>query len=155
MRDRLIKFLATGFGVGLFPIAPGTVGSIVGVVFWWGLNHIHSPWLAGLVLFLSILFAVWCSGEAAEIMHHPDPSSVVIDEIVAMPIVLIGLGAHRWHVVVGFAMFRLFDIWKPTPCREAQNFTGGIGIVLDDLLAAIYACAATHGVVWLVSLMKR
>jgi len=155
MRDRLIKFLATGFGVGLFPIAPGTMGSVVGVALWWGLNHIHNPWLRALLLVVAIVFAVWCAGAAAEIMRRPDPPSVVIDEIVAMPLVLIGLGAHWWHIVVGFAMFRLFDIWKPTPCREAQNFTGGIGIVLDDLLAAIYACAATHGVVWLVSLMKR
>ncbi len=94
-------------------------------------------------------------GEASEIMHHPDPPSVVIDEIVAMPLVLIGLGSRWWCIVVGFAMFRLFDIWKPSPVREAQNFTGGIGIVLDDLLAATYACMATHGIVWLVSWMKH
>ncbi len=155
MRDRLIKFLATGFGVGYLPAAPGTAGSLVGVAFWWGLNQVHSPWLRGLLLVLAIGLAVWCAGEASEIMHHPDPPSVVIDEIVAMPLVLIGLGSRWWCIVVGFAMFRLFDIWKPSPVREAQNFTGGIGIVLDDLLAATYACMATHGIVWLVSWMKH
>ena len=155
MRDRLIKFLATGFGVGYLPAAPGTAGSLVGVAFWWGLNQAHNPWLRGLLLVLAIGLAVWCAGEASEIMRHPDPPSVVIDEIVAIPLVLIGLGSRWWHIVVGFAMFRLFDIWKPSPVREAQNFTGGIGIVLDDLLAAAYACVATHGIVWLVSWMKH
>jgi phosphatidylglycerophosphatase A len=155
MRERLIKFLATGFGVGWLPAAPGTAGSLVGVAFWWGLHQVHPAWLRGLLVVLAIGFAVWCAGAASEILRHPDPPSVVIDEIVAMPLVLIGLGARWWYVVVAFVMFRVFDIWKPPPVREAQNFTGGIGIVLDDLLAAAYACVTTHGIVWLVSLMKR
>jgi phosphatidylglycerophosphatase A len=155
MREGLIKFFATGFGVGNLPVAPGTAGSLVGVAFWWGLNHVHHPWLRALLLVLAIGFAIGCAGAASEILHHPDPPGVVIDEIVAMPLVLIGLGARRWHVVVAFVMFRLFDIWKPAPVREAQDFSGGIGIVLDDLLAAAYACAATHGVVWLVSSMRH
>jgi phosphatidylglycerophosphatase A len=155
MRDRLVKFLATGFGVGYSPVAPGTVGALVGVGFWWALNQTHHLWLRGLLLVLSIMIAVWCAGAASDLMHHPDPSSVVIDEIVAVPLVMIGLGAHWWHIVVGFALFRLFDIWKPSPVREAEDFSGGIGIVLDDLIAAAYACMATHLVVYLVSLAKH
>jgi phosphatidylglycerophosphatase A len=155
MRERLIKFLATGFGVGYLPAVPGMAGSVVGVGFWWSLNQAHNPWLRGLLLVLAIGFAVWCAGEASEIMHHPDPSSVVIDEIVAMPLAFIGLGGQWWHIVVGFMMFRVFDLWKPSPIRESQDFSGGIGIVLDDLLAAVYACAATHGIVWLVSWMRH
>ena len=65
------------------------------------------------------------------------------------------LAARWWHVVVAFALFRLFDVWKPPPVREAEDFSGGIGIVLDDLLAAAYACVATHLVVYLVSLMRH
>jgi phosphatidylglycerophosphatase A len=155
MRDRLIKFFATGFGVGYSPVAPGTVGSVVGVVFWWGLNQVHHSWLRWLLVVLAIVFAVWCAGAASEIMRHPDPSSVVIDEIVAIPLVMIGLGTQWWHVVVGFVMFRIFDVWKPSPIREAEHFSGGIGIVFDDLLAAACACVATHGIVWAVSLMKH
>lgn len=155
MRERLIKFLATGFGAGYLPVAPGLAGSVVGVGFWWGLNQVHNPWLRVVLLVLAIGFAVWCAGEASEIMHHPDPPSVVIDEIVAMPLVFIGLGAWWWHIVVGFMMFRVFDVWKPSPARECEDFSGGIGIVLDDLLAAAYACVATHGVVWLVSWMRH
>jgi phosphatidylglycerophosphatase A len=155
MRERLIKFLAMGFGAGYMPAAPGLAGSVVGVGFWWGLNQVHNPWLRVLFLVLAIGFAVWCAGEASEIMHHPDPPSVVIDEIVAMPLVFIGLGGRWWHIVVGFMMFRVFDLWKPSPVRESEDFSGGIGIVLDDLLAAAYACVATHGVVWLVSWMRH
>jgi phosphatidylglycerophosphatase A len=155
MRDRLVKFLATGFGVGYLPVAPGTAGSLVGIGFWWALNQTQHLWLRGLLLVLAIALAIWCAGAAAELMHHPDPSSVVIDEIVAMPLVMIGLGARWWHVVVAFALFRLFDIWKPPPVRDAEDFSGGIGIVLDDLFAAAYACVATHLVVYLVSLVKH
>jgi phosphatidylglycerophosphatase A len=72
-----------------------------------------------------------------------------------MPLALIGLGTAWWQVAMGFAMFRLFDIWKPSPIRDAQDFSGGIGIVLDDLLAATAACVTSHGIVWLVSWMKH
>jgi phosphatidylglycerophosphatase A len=72
-----------------------------------------------------------------------------------MPLVMIGLGARWWHVVVGFALFRLFDIWKPPPVSDAEDFSGGIGIVLDDLFAAAYACVATHLVVYLVSVARH
>jgi phosphatidylglycerophosphatase A len=155
MRERLVKFIATGFGVGHLPVAPGTAGSVIGVVFWWALTRMHNAWLASLLVVVAVVFAVWCAGAAAEAMHHPDPSCVVIDEIVAMPVALVALGGQWWHVAVAFALFRLFDIWKPPPVRAAQNFSGGIGIVLDDLLAAMYACAGTHGVVWLVSWMRH
>jgi len=155
MRERLIKFLATGFGVGYLPVAPGTAGSVAGIGFWWALNQEHHLWLRGVFLVLAVGLAVWCAGEASDIMHHPDPPQVVIDEIVAMPLALIGLGTRWWQVVVRFAMFRLFDVWKPSPIRDSQDFSGGIGIVLDDLLAAAAACVTTHGVVWLVSWMMK
>jgi len=153
MRDRLVKFFATGFGVGYVPIAPGTAGSFLGVAFWWGLTQLPRGWLSGVVLVAAIVFAVWCAGEAADAMHHPDPPSVVIDEIVAMPIAMAGMTASWWHVVLAFALFRLFDIWKPPPVGAAQNFSGGIGIVLDDLLAAAYACIGTHAILWAVHRM--
>ena len=147
MRERFIKFIATGFGVGYTPVSPGTAGSVLGVGFWWALTQLHNGWLAGLLMIAAIVFAVWCAGAAADAMHHPDPPEVVIDEIVALPVALIELGGSWWHVVLAFALFRFFDIWKPPPLRAAQNFSGGIGIVLDDLLAAVYACGTTHAIV--------
>lgn len=154
MRDRLIKFFATGFGAGNVPLAPGTAGSVVGMGYWWGLHH-SAPWLYWPVTVAVVLFAVWCSGLAADLYRRPDPSCVVIDEICAMPIALAGIGHHWWHIALGFVWFRVFDVWKPPPVRQAQVFSGGIGIVLDDLLAAGYACATTHAVVWLISRVTR
>lgn len=155
MRERFVKFFAMGFGVGCVPVAPGTAGSVLGVAFWWALTQLQNAWLAGLLFVVAVVFAIWCAGAAADAMHHPDPPSVVIDEIVAMPVAMAGMGGQWWQVAVAFALFRLFDIWKPPPVRDAQSFSGGIGIVLDDLLAAAYACVGTHGVVWFVSWMRR
>jgi phosphatidylglycerophosphatase A len=149
MRDRLMLFFATGFGVGRLPVAPGTAGSLVGVAYWWLLTR-GGTWVYWPVFALVVLAAVWLSAAAAEIQRKPDPPSVVIDEICAMPLALAGIGHEWWQVALGFVWFRVFDVWKPPPVRDAQAFAGGIGIVLDDLLAAGYACATTHAVLWLV-----
>ena len=149
MRERLIKFIAAGFGVGLVPVAPGTAGSVLGVGYWWLLMH-TVPWIHWLVVVAGLVFAVWCAGEAAEALRKPDPPCVVIDEIAVMPIVLAGFGVVWWKIVLGFTFFRLFDIWKPWPVRQAQALTSGLGIVMDDVLAAGYACAVTHGTTWLL-----
>jgi phosphatidylglycerophosphatase A len=149
MRERLVKFVASGLGVGFLPMAPGTAGSALGVCYWWLLAHAN-PWIHWLVFGAGLVFAVWCSGEAAEILRKPDPPCVVIDEIAVMPLALAGLGMVWWEILLAFALFRVFDIWKPWPVRQSQALTGGLGIVMDDLLAAVYACAATHGLVWLV-----
>lgn len=154
MRDRLIKFFATGFGAGNFPVAPGTAGSLVGVGYWWLLTRANA-WVYWPATVIVVLMAFWCSGIAAELLRKPDPPSVVIDEICAMPIVLAGIDHVWWHVALGFVWFRVFDVWKPPPVRQAQAFSGGLGIVLDDLLAAAYACATTHGVIWLIARAGR
>jgi len=149
MRKRLIKFIATGYGVGYVPFAPGLAGSLVGLFFWWLVaqtGQFWQPWLYGFHVIVSVVIA----DEAARIIGKPDPPCVVIDEIVAVPLALAGLGIVWWKVALAFVLFRLFDVWKPAPVRQAQAFSGGLGIVLDDLLAALYACGATHAVVWAV-----
>jgi len=150
MRERLIKFIATGFGTGNLPVAPGTMGSFLGVGYWWVLRHADA-WVYWLGFGIGVAIAVWCAGAASEIYRRPDPPSVVLDEIAAVPLALAGLGAHVWTIITAFFLFRLFDIWKPPPLRQVQAFSGGVGIVLDDLLAAAYACASTHAIVWVVN----
>jgi len=149
MRDRLIKFVASGFGVGYLPIAPGTAGSLLGVGYWWLLTR-SQAWVYWVAFVVVLMFAVWCAGEAAEALRKPDPPCVVIDEIAVMPLVLAGIGIVWWKIALAFVLFRLFDVWKPPPVRQAQDFTGGLGIVLDDLLAAVYAWVATHWILWLI-----
>jgi phosphatidylglycerophosphatase A len=146
MRDRLISFFATGFGSGLVPFAPGLAGSVVGVGYWWLLAEFGGDFY-WLIVALVALFAVWCSGAAARAMEKKDPSCVVIDEIAAVPVALAGLSG--WWLVAGFALFRVFDVWKPPGIRQSQALPGGWGIVADDLLAAGAAYGVTHVIVWL------
>jgi len=155
MRDRLIMQIATSLGAGRSRIAPGTIGSIVGLGYWWLLVQLHSGYLYWLTFMAGVAFAVWCGGEAAKIMRHDDPPCVVIDEICVIPLALAGLGTVWWMAAIAFALFRLFDIWKPAPIRQIQRWPGGMGIVADDVLAAVYACATTHAIVWLMTCIKR
>jgi phosphatidylglycerophosphatase A len=150
MRDRFASFFATGFGVGFVPLAPGTAGSLLGVVYWWGLTRI-SLWFAWPIALAVIVFAMWSAGVTANEMRKLDPPAVVIDELAAIPIALAGVPPVMWKVLLGFFFFRLFDVWKPPPVRQAQKFAGGMGIVLDDVFAAFYSCATTHVVLWFIS----
>jgi phosphatidylglycerophosphatase A len=151
MRDRLIKFIATGFGSGLVPVAPGTAGSVIGVGYWWLLASLHNPWLYFGISTAAALGAIAVAGAAAKLYGEEDPSCVVIDEIVALPVALAFVLPVWWAVALGFVFFRLFDVWKPWPVRQSQALPAGWGIVVDDLLAGVYACALTHAVVWLLS----
>ena len=154
MRDRLIKFLATGFGVGYCPQAPGTVGSLVGVGYWWVLAH-GNGYVYWTTTLAGLAWAVLISGGAAKLFGEPDPSKVVIDEIAVMPVALAGLTEFGWPVVVGFLLFRLFDVWKPGPIREVQHLPGGWGIVADDLLAALTTLTLTAGTMWVWEMFSR
>ncbi len=154
MLDRFVRFLATGFGVGSMPSAPGLAGSIVGLGYWWLLWWSRDPLIYWGVFIAVVLLAVWVAGEAAMSMGKSDPPSVVIDEIAVMPLALAGLGGTWWHVALAFVWFRVFDVWKPPPVRQAQDFAGGVGIVLDDVLAALYACGITHATVWCVAKLQ-
>ena len=155
--SRWLLWLAQGFGVGRIPIAPGTFGSVVGVV-WFGLLLATGRWwllLLGTVTGLAL--SVWLCGVAEKILGQKDPSSVVLDEIAAMPVCFLAavgcvgfkssslpsLGdffcGNRWLWMVGaFALFRFFDVLKPWPVRQSQALPGGWGITVDDVLAAVY-----------------
>lgn len=150
MRDRLAMLIALGFGIGKIPLAPGTAGSVAGVAYWWSLG-LFGNWIFSSLAFAGgVIIAVTCAGRTAALMHKKDPPCIVVDEIVAIPLALAGAQHTWWQPAIGFALFRLFDIWKPPPVRQAQAVAGGWGIVLDDLLAAVYACAGMHAITWLV-----
>lgn len=155
MRDRLVKFLAMGFGAGLMPVAPGLAGSVVGVGYWWLLVRSGHVWVYWVAVVVGIIVAVLIAGEASELLRDPDPASVVIDEIVVVPLALAGLSPVWWQIAIGFILFRLFDVWKPPPVRQAEDFSGGLGIVFDDVMAALYACAGTHAIVWAIRMWER
>jgi len=134
-----VHFLAFGFGTGLSPIAPGTFGSLPGVLlFWLTMDY-------GLYVQLGIAFAlaiagVWICGESARRIGVHDHGGIVWDEIVGMYVTLLAAPVTVVGWLLAFGLFRLTDIVKPWPIRDLDHrLGGGVGIMLDDLAAALYA----------------
>jgi len=153
--DAILLWVAQGFGVGRIPVAPGTFGSVLGIL--WSLLLC---WSGSLILYSIFTFAglglcVWISHHSERIMGEKDPGSVVIDEIAAVPLCFLptlcidalrgepfptaeGL-LKEWHgawIVLAFLLFRAFDIYKPGPIAKLQNLPRGWGITADDVAAA-------------------
>jgi len=130
--------IATFGGVGFFPVAPGTAGSVVAAILFWFIGLLP---LAFAILITVVLFfiGVW-SGEVVE-QHSAmrDPGYIVIDEVAGMWITLLFVPHALWAFLFGFALFRIFDIVKPVPVNQIQSAHGGWGIMLDDVAAGIYA----------------
>ncbi len=128
--------IATCLGTGFIPIAPGTMGSIVALAVFWFLP-VHFGLQMGLIIVFFFL-GVWSSGQVEKEKGN-DPGLVNIDEVVGQWITLLMVGHHWLLYLIGFGLFRLFDIWKPFPIDRTQKIRGGWGIMVDDVLAGIYA----------------
>lgn len=131
-------WLATGFGSGLSPVMPGTMGSLAAVPFW--LLLIQLPWQLYLLLVVfSIVVGVYICHRTAKDMQAHDHGSIVWDEFVGMWITLMAIPTYNWQcVAAGFIVFRILDIWKPWPIRWFdRNVQGGMGIMLDDIVAGV------------------
>lgn len=138
MLETLNLWLATGFGLGLAPIAPGTFGSLLGIpLAWWLLGRPLGQ--QGAMMAVLVALAVPVCHYAALQLGEGDPGSIVADEYVAFPLAVIGLKAARHPLVMAlaFAIFRFFDALKPPPIHLAEYVQGGVGIVLDDVFAAL------------------
>ena len=116
------SWLATGLGVGLIPWAPGTFGTVVGLPLAWGLGHLDILWQC---VAIAVLFAIGvpiCTLAARQLGRGHDPRCIVLDEIVAVGVTFLGVPMERlWVVVLGFGLFRLFDISKPPPARQLER----------------------------------
>ena len=141
MKNKLVWLFATWFGCGLSPVAPGTVGSLVAILIAWPLARIGFGPVQFAILALVLLYpAMLAAGVVAQLTGRKDPQIVVIDEVLGQWLALAGaLSFSFFTFVVAFALFRLFDIWKPPPIRRIERIPGGAGIVLDDILAGVYA----------------
>ncbi len=135
-----LGWIASGFGSGLSPRAPGTVGSAVALLPWWlWLRDIPLPHYVA-ALAAAFLLGVWASQWVVRRSGVGDPQVVVWDEFVGVWIALIAAPAGWPWMLAGFAAFRLFDIWKPWPVRWAdRRLHGGLGVMLDDVIAGAYA----------------
>ena len=149
--DRLFLFIATGAGSGYLPKAPGTWGTLVGLLLWWPLAGLS---LTAYLATVAVLFIVGVAsaGAAEKILDRGDPGVVVIDEIVGVLIALAAVPLHPAAALAGFALFRLFDIAKPFPVGWLdRHLHGGLGIMLDDVAAGLYALLVLHLGLWLLA----
>jgi phosphatidylglycerophosphatase A len=152
-REKLTLLIAQGFGTGLIPLAPGTFGSGLGCV-WFAAILLPNNWAIFFTAILaSIIVSIITADDGEKILGQSDPNSIVIDEIIAIPICFLGWLYHlgdlpgplyflqdgHWKTTLILMFFwRLFDVWKPWPVRDSQKLPGGYGVTIDDILAALY-----------------
>ena len=142
---KLTLLLATGFGLGLSPVAPGTVGSLLGVLFVVGLRAPGALYQTLFAVLLSLAAIVICD-IAEKHFGNKDDRRIVADEYMTFPLCVIGLPweSAPWILVFAFLTHRFFDIIKPFPAWRLQKLQGGRGIVIDDVVSSLYALAANH-----------
>ena len=136
-KNKLTLFFATGFWIGYIPIVPATFGTLIGIPLFFVLSLLGLKLRLILIIPLT-LFAIIMSERAEKLLGVTDPRPVVIDEIVGYAIGTLFVPFTLTTVIVGFVLFRIFDIWKPYPVYQSQKLGGGLGIVIDDVLAGIY-----------------
>ena len=140
--DRLARLVATFLGSGFFPIAPATFASaiVAGILFALGpgASGVGHPMPEAIVMLALVPLSIWAAHQAEKTLGH-DASPIVIDEVLGQMIALWFVPRSWPWVLAAFLLFRLFDIWKPLGAREAQELPGGYGIVIDDVMAGIYA----------------
>ena len=154
MGEKVILFMATGFGLGRIPFAPGTFGTLaglplIGIMAW--LASACPPGADALFLAGVVLFSIWISQEAEILIGGKDPGCIVIDEMAGFCVTMTLVPVTLFTLVAGFIVFRCFDILKPFPIRWFEkSFSGGAGIVLDDIMAGVLAAFLLKAIYLLV-----
>ena len=146
MMMRLALAIATALGTGYSPVAPGTVGSAVGLLLWWLLPQ--GTVVTPVLLVLLFVVGSWSGTLVERHVRGTDPGIVVIDEVLGMLMTLAFVPVHWPGAVLGFLLFRVADIVKPYPANRCEALHGGVGIMADDAMAAVYAQLALRACVW-------
>ena len=144
--------IGTGFGSGFSPFAPGTAGALLAALIWFGLSFIVSEicliWLTVVLVLVFTVMGIWATNRL-EPCWGEDPSRVVVDEMVGVWIPLLAVPDNDkwiWYVVAAFVLFRAFDIAKPLGIRKMESLRGGVGVMMDDILAGVYSFILLAGV---------
>jgi phosphatidylglycerophosphatase A len=149
MKLIVAKIFGTGFGTGYAPKASGTVGSLLAVVIYWFVPHFSETlWLSTAILIFFVI-GVW-SGTVLEEIYGHDAGEITIDEFVGQWIALFLLPKTLLAVALAFAFFRVFDIAKPEPVNALQKLPKGWGVMLDDVMAGVYANLTCQIALWLI-----
>ena len=153
IRDRWILFGATGLGTGNIPVAPGTFGSLIGLLVAWMTSGWHHA-ASGLLMVGMCVLAVWIAHRAEGLLGTKDPGAIVIDEIAGMLVACWGVTLSMGGALILFILFRVFDILKPFPVGWLdRRLTGGLGIVADDVAAGVLANVVYRLGRWLAAAM--
>jgi len=136
---KFVLFGATGFGVGYSPLAPGTLGTLIAIPVYYFLSEIPPP-VYEITLIAFFFLSVWISENAEVFFRKKDDSRIVIDEMLGFLITMLWVPKTTLFIIIGFILFRFFDIFKPFPIRHLEKrLKGGFGVVLDDVMAGVYA----------------
>lgn len=143
-----VHLLAFGFGAGCSPRAPGTMGTVLAVALYLPLATLPLPFYLG-ALALVTLAGIWICGRASRDLGVHDHPGIVWDEIAGFLLTMVAAPPGWSWILVGFLLFRLFDIWKPWPIAWLdRRVVGGLGIMLDDLVAGVFAAACLQLIAW-------
>lgn len=143
-------FIAFGFGAGALPIAPGTFGTLMAIPFYLCMHLLPIYVYLGVLVIVTIVSMWLCQNVSKEIAVH-DHQGMCLDEIVGFLVTMFAVPFKLKYIVLGFILFRLFDIWKPQPIRFLdEKIKGGVGMILDDVLAGIYSCIILHILSWMI-----
>lgn len=149
---RLAVFVCTFGYIGFAPVAPGTVGSAAGVVLYALMRHLGVPLAADFAVILVLFIAgTWSGTEAERYFGTTDPGPGVIDEVAGMLITLYLLPATWPVMLVGFLVFRALDVFKPWPADRLERLHGGLGMMADDAMAAVYGNLIMRGLIWIAA----
>jgi phosphatidylglycerophosphatase A len=136
--DAFARAVATGLGSGHCPVAPGTAGSLVGLLLFWPLSRLGPSWQWGACVVVVVLGTL-ASTRVARAVGLKDPAIVVVDEVAGQWVTLAGLPFTPATVLFGFLLFRAMDVIKPWPARDLERLPEGLGIMTDDVAAGVYA----------------
>lgn len=152
MKQKIIHFFATGFGAGLIPFAPGTMGTLVAIPMYLLIKDLSLiPYI--IFLIVTFLLGIWLCSEASKPLATHDHPSIVWDEMVGFWLTMLAVPCSFLNILIGFLAFRFFDIRKPWPIGWVdKKIPGGFGIMLDDMLAAVYANLTLRLIIYLIYL---
>lgn len=149
--NKILLLIATFFNVGKFPLAPGTLASLITTIIFYLINLFLKPSIYVQIAAIVLLFIIGLPAAAAAEKHYKkkDPGVCVIDEVAGQMLALLFIRLSVILYIGGFCLFRFFDILKPFPVKQADRIPGGFGIMFDDIAAALYALGVLHLIIYI------